>query len=156
MVEAVARECARAQDPLTLYERVATLLRRRLPYDSAGWLLVDPDTMLLNAVYEEDVPREGSTEELELRLASIDETACPLFLGRYFRGVRNGASPKWLQDRLAAIDLHWHDLRHEAACRLLAEHVDIRTIQLMLGHAAQTLRYARQALEVRLRFGDDR
>jgi hypothetical protein len=26
------------------------------------------------------------------------------------------------------IDLHWHDLRHEGACRLLADGVDIRTI----------------------------
>jgi phenylalanyl-tRNA synthetase beta chain len=42
---------------------------------------------------------------IAVHLASIDETACPLFLGRYFRGVRNGASPKWLQDRLAAIGL---------------------------------------------------
>jgi integrase len=30
--------------------------------------------------------------------------------------------------KLRQIDLHWHDLRHEGACRLLAEHVDIRTI----------------------------
>jgi len=45
--------------------------------------------------------------------------------------------------KLQQIDLHWHDLRHEGACRLLAEHVDIRTIQLMLGHAdiKQTQRY---------------
>ena len=45
--------------------------------------------------------------------------------------------------KLRQIDLHWHDLRHEGACRLLAEHVDIRTIQLMLGHAdiKQTQRY---------------
>ena len=31
--------------------------------------------------------------------------ACPKFLGRYFRGVSNVASPKWLQDRLTAVGL---------------------------------------------------
>ncbi len=31
--------------------------------------------------------------------------ACPLFLGRYIRGVRNGPSPEWLQRRLTAIGL---------------------------------------------------
>ena len=31
--------------------------------------------------------------------------ACPLFVGRYVRGVKNGPSPKWLQDRLRAIGL---------------------------------------------------
>jgi integrase/recombinase XerD len=45
--------------------------------------------------------------------------------------------------KLRRIDLHWHDLRHEGACRLLADGVDIRIIQLMLGHASvqQTQRY---------------
>ena len=45
--------------------------------------------------------------------------------------------------QLRKIDLHWHDLRHEGASRLLADGVDIRIIQLMLGHASlqQTQRY---------------
>ena len=32
-----------------------------------------------------------------------DRRACPLFLGRHLRGVRNGASPEWLRRRLEAI-----------------------------------------------------
>ncbi|WP_207480148.1 phenylalanine--tRNA ligase subunit beta [Arenibaculum pallidiluteum] len=31
--------------------------------------------------------------------------ACPVFVGRTIRGVRNGPSPRWLQDRLLAIGL---------------------------------------------------
>ena len=34
-----------------------------------------------------------------------DEAACPLFVGRVFRGVRNGPSPTWLQERLTAVGL---------------------------------------------------
>lgn len=47
------------------------------------------------------------------------------------------------REKLRQIDLRWHDLRHEGACRLLSDGVDIRTIQLMLGHAdmKQTQRY---------------
>ena len=30
---------------------------------------------------------------------------CPLFMGRYIRGLKNHVSPKWLQDRLVAIGL---------------------------------------------------
>jgi phenylalanyl-tRNA synthetase beta chain len=31
--------------------------------------------------------------------------ACPMVVGRYFRGVKNGPSPQWLQDRLRAVGL---------------------------------------------------
>ena len=34
-----------------------------------------------------------------------DNAACPLFVGRYIRGVKNGPSPQWLQRRLKAIGL---------------------------------------------------
>jgi integrase len=40
------------------------------------------------------------------------------------------------RERLQRIDLRWHDLRHEGACRLLADGVDIRIIQLMSLHAS--------------------
>ena len=41
---------------------------------------------------------------IERRLEDQDE-ACPLFVGRYLRGVKNGPSPRWLQGRLRAIGL---------------------------------------------------
>ncbi len=43
---------------------------------------------------------------IDVRIAaSGDPAPCPLFVGRHIRGVKNGPSPKWLQDRLAAIGL---------------------------------------------------
>ncbi len=35
----------------------------------------------------------------------VAEKACPLFIGRHIRGVKNGPSPAWLQHRLRAIGL---------------------------------------------------
>jgi phenylalanyl-tRNA synthetase beta chain len=40
-----------------------------------------------------------------IRIHIEDRKACPLFLGRHLRGVKNGPSPKWLADRLEAIGL---------------------------------------------------
>ena len=40
-----------------------------------------------------------------VHLATLDPAACPLFLGRTIRGLRNGPSPRWLQDRLSAVGL---------------------------------------------------
>jgi phenylalanyl-tRNA synthetase beta chain len=42
---------------------------------------------------------------IAVHLAAVEEGTCPLFLGRYVRGVRNGPSPRWLQDRLRAVGL---------------------------------------------------
>jgi len=43
---------------------------------------------------------------LEVRLiAGGEPSPCPYFVGRYVRGIKNGPSPRWLQDRLKAIGL---------------------------------------------------
>ena len=36
---------------------------------------------------------------------AAEARACPIFVGRYFRGLQNGPSPKWLQDLLTAVGL---------------------------------------------------
>lgn len=46
-----------------------------------------------------------SPQKVELRFPEETKDACPAFAGRYIRGVKNGASPQWLQDRLRAIGL---------------------------------------------------
>ena len=40
------------------------------------------------------------------------EDACPIVVGRYFRGVKNGPSPDWLQQRLKVAEqiLRWYDM----------------------------------------------
>jgi len=46
-----------------------------------------------------------SPQKVELDFPEGAENACPAFAGRYVRGVKNGPSPQWLQDRLRAIGL---------------------------------------------------
>jgi site-specific recombinase XerD len=49
--------------------------------------------------------------------------------------TRTRARGRVNREKLADMDLHWHDLRYVAACRWLARGVDLRAIQLLLGHA---------------------
>ena len=51
---------------------------------------------------------EGSFEspiKVSLDFPDGDTKPCPLFVGRYIRGVKNGPSPEWLQRQLRAIGL---------------------------------------------------
>ena len=52
------------------------------------------------------MPVEGQYDS-PIKVSIDDDTldGCPLFTGRMIRGVQNGPSPKWLQDRLNAIGL---------------------------------------------------
>jgi len=53
-----------------------------------------------------DVPGSfDSPVSIELTFPAGEEHLCPAFYGRYVRGVKNGPSPAWLQQRLIAIGL---------------------------------------------------
>ena len=53
----------------------------------------------------EQTPIPGAFESpLQWQRKDVGD-ACPLAVGRYFRNVKNGPSPKWLQERLTAIGL---------------------------------------------------
>ena len=43
--------------------------------------------------------------DIELEFPKEARDACPCFAGRYIRGVSNGASPAWMQQRLKAVGL---------------------------------------------------
>jgi phenylalanyl-tRNA synthetase beta chain len=47
----------------------------------------------------------GTTPPIELRFDGAETPACPMFIGRLVKGVKNGPSPEWLQQRLRAIGL---------------------------------------------------
>ena len=49
--------------------------------------------------------RFKSPIDVRLEFPPGREEACPLFIGRYIRGVRNGPSPAWMQDRLRSVGL---------------------------------------------------
>ena len=47
----------------------------------------------------------ASPQKIELRFDKETENACPCFAGVYIKNVKNGPSPKWMQDKLRAIGL---------------------------------------------------
>lgn len=60
--------------------------------------LKDIETAAVSGAFDSDVG-------VSLKLADDNLSACMLFLGRKFTGVKNGPSPQWLQDRLISIGL---------------------------------------------------
>ncbi len=43
--------------------------------------------------------------DVKLEFAKGEKPACPVFAARYLKGVKNGPSPEWLQNRLRAVGL---------------------------------------------------
>lgn len=93
----------------------------------------------------------------------LDPSGAPLADFRHVwmraRLVAYGFTPEYSSDgtgwsaacrqQAQSIDLHWHDLRHEFACRLDDRGVALGKIQRLLGHAsiATTDRYLRRGLK---------
>jgi integrase len=103
--------------------RLAAVLQRRATLGSEAYVFGTE-----NGAHQENI--QTAWETLRLLAHGIEP-----------KPTREGAV--WNREALQRIDLRWHDMRHEGACRLLADGVDIRIIQLMLGHASiqQTQRY---------------
>jgi integrase len=80
------------------------------------------------------------------RIFSIDkarETCVLRANGHEPEWTSTGALPATSREALRAIDLHFHDLRHEAGCRWLEAGWPVHHLQEMLGHAnlSQTSTY---------------
>jgi phenylalanyl-tRNA synthetase beta chain len=73
-------------------------IARDLAAAGLGRLKPDPRTEPLPGSFE-------SPLAWRIDLPAGEDRACPFVVGRFFRNVRNGSSPKWLQDRLRAIGL---------------------------------------------------
>ncbi len=61
-------------------------------------ILIERDTSPVPSQFDSDL-------DIAFDFPMGDEAACPLFVAREFRGVKNGPSPAWLQERLTAIGL---------------------------------------------------
>jgi integrase len=112
---------------------------RRIPFDPHGRLA--PILKRRSALGPNAFVFGSSSGEFLAGFKTAWESLLLLANGHDTKRAKPGARVD--RAKLHQIDLHWHDMRHEGACRLLADGVDIRTIQLMLGHAdiKQTQRY---------------
>ena len=67
---------------------------------AAGMGKLKPEKKITGVEGDYDCP-----VDIELEFPKEARDACPCFAGRYIRGVNNGASPAWMQQRLKAVGL---------------------------------------------------
>lgn len=54
---------------------------------------------------EADISKVDGKFESPIKVHLKNEDACPVFAGRYIRGVKNGPSPEWMQRRLLSLGM---------------------------------------------------
>jgi integrase len=119
-----------------LKEHSKTEVARVIPFEAGSRLekLLSQRAFLGPDAY---VFGEATTGAYVASLKSAWETL--LLLANGIKPTRAG-SGKRVSDRkaLAQIDLHWHDLRHEALSRLADDGVPVHELQLLAGHSSIT------------------
>lgn len=110
-----AKDSENRRVPFDPQGRLAPILKRRASLGPAAYVFGSPDG------------------EFQDSFKTAWESLLLVAYGHEAKRVKPGARVD--REKMRQIDLHWHDLRHEGACRLLADGVDIRIIQLVLGHA---------------------
>lgn len=102
--------------------------------------------------------KNGEPRVIPLTKRALNAVSCAMSLdGRVFGGKRGCPIKESTLEggfrssarRAGISDLHFHDLRHTFATRLVRAGVDLYTIQLLLGHKspAMTQRYAHHSVE---------
>src|SRR5580765_4402888 len=79
---------------------------------------------------------EATTGAYVASLKSAWETL--LLLANGVKPTRAGSGKRVSRPPLAQVDLHWHDLRHEALSRLADDGVPVHELQVLAGHASIT------------------
>ena len=105
---ATAKDKENRRIPFNPRGRLAAILKRRSELGLDAYVFGSA-----NGAYQSNI--QTAWETLRLLANSIEA-----------KPGREGA--QWNREQLERIDLRWHDLRHEGACRLLADRVDIKGV----------------------------